>query len=329
MDLHSASIREAKYLGAMLTGAVSRSDKTAAAHRALRDGHAGKSEFEKAIESDRSQIIASQKGFAFISGGQSDWLDILRPLAHGLMGFEKRRTSGEDAIGPVTRWFRTNTFYRKPTVVGQLQSVGSEISGALPEIANGIAFLLGPYSFSRLVENNYYKTDAELMRDYMHAIAANLPQLHEKGYRCLLFLEPSISDAISSGNLKAPTGYPEALGLVAGAGFALGVHFPLADGALAAPLLEGAAVDFIGIDGIHTEFSNISTRKDMLLGIVDGSRAGIEDADLLKGEISRFLNEANFSGRYYIGPNDRLFDVPFGIALEKIRALAALGEHTK
>ncbi|HLC47773.1 MAG TPA: hypothetical protein VJI13_01760 [Candidatus Norongarragalinales archaeon] len=314
-------------MGAILAGPVSRSDKTAAAHRAVRDGQAGIAEFEKAIESDRIQIVSSQKNFAFVSGGQSDWLDIMRPLAHGLPGFEKRQTSGEDSIGPVTRWFSTNTFYRKPTIIGQIRSLGNEISGALPEIQNGIAFLLGPYSFCRLVENSHYKNNAELMGDYSKAIVANLAQLGRKGYKCILFLEPCIGYEQPSKKLETPAGYLEALDIVSGKGLKLGIHFPQANGALAIPIVEDARIDFVGIDGIHTDFSKVSTRKDLLLGIVDGGRAGIEGADSLKNEIARFQSEAQFSGRYYIGPNDRLFDVPFGIALEKIRALSALGEQ--
>ena len=82
---------------------------------------------------------------------ESDWLDLLRPLAKSFSGFERRTSTGEDAVGPISRWFRTNTFYRKPNVEGKLESNGGELSSFLPKIEKGVFFALGPYTFTSLV----------------------------------------------------------------------------------------------------------------------------------------------------------------------------------
>ncbi|MEK6953776.1 MAG: hypothetical protein AABX01_02130 [Candidatus Micrarchaeota archaeon] len=318
-----------KYLGAMLAGPISRSDKTAALHRAFRDGIGMMENFEGGIARDRSELISAQENFAFISGGQADWLDLLRPLAKGLGGFERRQSAGEDAIGPVTRWFRTNSFYRKPTIIEKLQTNGRELANALPDVKNGVAFLLGPHSFGSLVENKHYGDRHSLMDAYMEVVAANMPAVMDKGYKCILFLEPSVGYGMSTGAFTKIEGYEKLYPGVCGKGMKIGSHFPLADGAKALPLVEGTPLDFVGIDGIHSDFGKISTSKDVLIGLVDGARAGIESGAHIEKEAARFIANAKFSGGYYIGPNDRLFDVPFGIAIEKIRALSQYGEKIK
>jgi methionine synthase II (cobalamin-independent) len=165
----------AKFLGSMLTGLVSRSSYTAKTHRLLRDGKITESVFNSAIASDSEKIISRQRNFAFVSGGQLDWLDIIRPIAEYFEGFEGiynkafeyktndnsshigKASLGEYGImvGPVTRWFRTNTFYRKPLVSGRIKCAGSELAKIMPLVGeNSVIFLPSPYSLAKLVENN-------------------------------------------------------------------------------------------------------------------------------------------------------------------------------
>jgi hypothetical protein len=55
----------------------------------------------------------------------------------------------------VTRWFRTNTFYRKPLVSGRIKCAGSELAKIMPLVGeNSVIFLPSPYSLAKLVENN-------------------------------------------------------------------------------------------------------------------------------------------------------------------------------
>ena len=315
------------YKGAMLCGQVSRSVDTIKVHRLVRDGHVNQEEFRKAIMQDQKSILESQKNFAFVSAGQPDWLDILRPLAWTLQGFQKRSSTGEDSVGPVTRWFRTNTFYRKPLVGGKIESIkGDESSAWLPKLkGHGVVFLPGPYSFTKLVENSYYKTDKDLALDYSQAIAKNVANLNELGYECILLLEPAVGVDLFRGTFSKPSWLNQALARIKNAGtktVKLGVHFPLANAKHVLPLVEHSVADFIGIDGIYTDFKDIKTGKDILLGIVDGARAMIEADKYLAKQTALFLENAEFSGTYYLGPTDRLFDVPFEVAMKKIRALA-------
>lgn len=309
------------YKGAILTGMVSRSQETAAIDRLVRDGHAPAEDFKRACSSDREKIIFGQrKGFAYVSGGQVDWRDILRPMAWTFRGFQRRDSKGEDAIGPVTRWFRTNTFYRKPSVVAKIEATGNELSNFLPIINSGVAFLPGPYTFTRLVENSYYNDIGEMATDYSAGIAKNIEKLMERGYKCTLLLEPSVGYDISKGNFSKPEWYEDSVS--AAKVNDLGVHFPLADAGNVIPLVENTSADFVGIDLTQRHPTGIETSKDLLFGVMDGADADIESNDDIVRQVVSGMKSLKFSGNFYVGPNDRLWDVPYNIGLDKIKGLS-------
>ncbi len=319
----------AKCLGALLTGTASRSEKTAAAHRLLRDGHGTQEEFTARISEDASALTASQENFAFRSSGQLDWLDLFRPLARSFGGFELRASPGEDAIGPVTRWFRTNTFYRRPLVSGKIDCKGDELEKHLPPTERGLVLIAGPYTFSKLVQNSHYANEGEMAIDYSRAIAKNLVGLKSLGYGCVLILEPSVGFALSTNSYRFPSWYNDAISEIKKAGLTTGIHFPLADASLALSDFEGTTADFLGVDAIYTKPGTIQTKKDLLLGVLDGARASLERKEDVLKQLNSFISGAKFSGNYYIGPNDRLFDVPFGICVEKIKLLSALSTELR
>ncbi|MFH1106373.1 MAG: hypothetical protein V1787_00605 [Candidatus Micrarchaeota archaeon] len=311
------------FSGAMVCGRLPRSDSTAAVHRLVRDGHAEAGEFGKAVGADRARLLEAQKGFAFASGGQSDWLDLLRPIAKTFGGFERRETAGEDSVGPVTRWFRTNTFYRKPNIVSEISCEGGEIADALPGLKGGILSLIGPYTFAALVQDSHYSDPAELALGYMNAVAKSLPAVQRKGYNCLVLLEPGVGYDLSREGLRESGWAAECISLAKAEGWQLGVHFPLADARHAIAVAEESEADFLGIDCLRTEPEGVSTGKGLLLGVADGARAGIEALETSEKMVREFAG-AEFSGKFYVGSNDRLWDVPFGVALEKIMLLSQL-----
>ncbi len=318
------------FKGALLCGPVSRSAETIRLHRLFRDGHAKQEEFLASAARDAQAILAAQqKGFAYLSGGQVEWLDLFRPMAWTFAGFGHRDSPGEDAIGPVTRWFRTNTFYRKPHLKARLSCKGDELTRFLPKLpgnphagGKGVLFLPAPYTFWRLVEHSYYKKAGDFAADYSAALCASAPHLKKHGYGCLLFLNPSVGYDLSRNQLEKLDWAQDFFAPLKKTGLTLGVHFPLADGSKALPLVENSSVDFVGFDCIHTDFSQVHTKKDLLLGLVDAARIGIESPANLVQQAKACLKEAKFSGDYYIGPNDRLFEVPYEAGLAKINSLA-------
>lgn len=306
----------------ILTGTVSRSPKTIQEHRLLRDGHSTKEKFTELVEKDSKEIISAQKDFSFVSSGQLDWLDLLRPLAYSFQGFEKRNSSGEDSVGPVTRWYSTNTFYRKPTITEKISAKGNELIEFLPELEKGVVFLLGPYSFARLVQNNFYEDSKEMVLDYAKAIAENTESLKKKGYKAIIFSEPSFGFDLLKNDFDESLLVNAFARTVKENGLTAGINFPLADASKFLDLIEDSFFDFFGIDAFYSDFKNIKTKKDVLLGVVNGSRIGIESAESIKKIVEDFKADAEFSGNYFIGPNDRLFDVPFEQGIEKIKILS-------
>jgi methionine synthase II (cobalamin-independent) len=315
---------QAEFVGAMLTGICPRSSPTSRIHRSFRDGYASEAELNSAFKNDSDQILEGQKGFRFTSYGQVDWLDILRPLSSCFQGFAKRTSAGYDAVGPVTRWFRTNTFYRKPLVNGRIECRGNELADSVPKSdGNGVLLLPAPYSFSKLVEDKFYKNEEELARDYAKALAKSMPKLHERGYACVLLLDHFVGYELSKGTFSKPSWFAEVVSAAKDGSMKLGIMFPMAEARDVIPLVDDSSVDFIGIDAVFSNSLKIKTKKDILLGVVDGSRVGVETQESMKNVVKDFTSGSEFSGRYYIGPNDRLYDVPFETALKKINALAA------
>lgn len=316
-----------EFKGAVAVGPISRSAHTAVIHRRVRDGYASADEFKKAIAEDREKILEAQKQFAFISAGQADWLDAVRPMACQWDGFSSKGKKPEE-VGPVTRWFRTNTFYRRPTVQGKINATGTELKNSLPGVeSNGIIFLLGPYSFSKLVENTYYSDRIELASDYVQAVSKSMAAMREQGYSAVLFLEPYVGYNLSRQETIDWNEFQEPWKKLDAKEMTVGVHFAKVDIAPILGYVEEIKIDFVGIDTFYTQPEKISTSKDILFGIVDGGRAGIENKDLVKKQLELFLGNTDFSDRYYIGPNDRLWDVPLDIALEKLKLLHQIGRE--
>ncbi len=317
------ALHSGEFLGAMLSGIAPRSTNAAKIHRLYRDGHATEDEFKDAISKDALRLVDAQRHFAFESAGQLDWPDVMRPLTRCFEGFTRRASSGEDAAGPITRWFRTDTFYRKPLVSGRIDCAGGELAGFLPDAGrNAVVFLPSPYSLARMVENTFYQDDCALAIDYARAVSKSARALHAKGYRCILLVEPFVGYEQSRGIYHIPDWFPKPISDVRCPGMTVGINFPAAEIREVLPFLDGAGVDFVGVDTIFATDFKVEIDKDVLLGVVDASRPTVESHAEIASRVKDFLSKASFSGRYYVGPNDRLYDVPFEIALSKVSALA-------
>ncbi|MBI5225104.1 hypothetical protein HY989_04510 [Candidatus Micrarchaeota archaeon] len=318
-----------KYLGAMLTGQVCRSVDTARAHRAFRDGNGSMDEYNSACSKDSQSYISNQENFAHVSGGQLEWLDLLRPIARNFSGFSLRDSDGEDAIGPITRWFRTNSFYRKPTIDEKINCSGDELAKSLPKLpGNGVLLVLGPYSFAKLVENDHYADEKTLAMDYARAIAKNYASLKSIGYNCVLLLEPSIGYDQSNGKYSFENWYLESISIFK-KDMKVGIHLPLCNATPIVPHLDKSNADFLGIDAIYTKPEGFKCNKDILIGIMDGARSKKETVEETLAQLKDFISNSNFSGNYYLGPTDRLYDVPFAFGIGKIKTLSAIANELK
>lgn len=316
---------EFEFGGTMLSGIAPRSASTSRVHRLFRDGYAEEKQFMEAISRDADALISEQSNFAYLSYGQLDWLDIFRPIARSFSGFASRASAGEDSVGPVTRWFRTNTFYRKPLVSGKITCDGEELAGAVPHSKKpAVIFLPAPYSLSRMIENNFYGSAGDLAVDYSKALSKSMPALLRRGYKCVLLLDHMVGYEQSKGTFRAPDWYASALSSIKSPGMKVGVHYPSSSAKKVVPLANSSSIDMIGIDAVFDAEAKVDTGKEMLIGVIDSTRVGVESEKGVVSILRKVLEKASFSGRFYIGPRDRLYDVPFETALQKIRVLSRI-----
>ncbi|MCI4370754.1 MAG: hypothetical protein L3J81_05440, partial [Thermoplasmata archaeon] len=177
MDVHLA-----------LTGPFPRSEVLVAA---TRDGDRGRTTPDaveaRYAEAERDVVALEQRlGFDVTTGGSLRWADLFRPFAEGWRGF---------TVGPVTRWFETNTFYRQPILHAPPERVPGVVRAALPSDrvvppANAKVILPGPFTFAGLLDNRSGETREALTHRFGRLLADEVVELRAAGYRTFQFQEP-------------------------------------------------------------------------------------------------------------------------------------------
>src|SRR5436189_144199 len=153
---------------AELGGIYPRSEQLIELTRSYDRGKTERASVEKQIEKDTIELVELQdeSGFENFTDGAFSWQDQLRPIVESL-----------DCVTTGTRysrWFDTNTFYKKPTVSGKIGLAPFDLkkfihADLLPISKPWKVSLVGPYTFSELAENLHYKTQSELVSDLAHA----------------------------------------------------------------------------------------------------------------------------------------------------------------
>jgi methionine synthase II (cobalamin-independent) len=151
----------------------------------------------------------------------------------------------------------------------------------------------------------------------------SLDSLRKKGYVCIFFVEPFVGYDFSNDISSLPNWYEDSLSISHESDTTkIGAHFPKSEMEIITPRVEKSTMDFIGLDMLYSSGYRIKTSKDVFLGVIDGARFGLESLEEIRKLVQYFLDSAKFSGNYYIGPNDRLYDIPFDLAVKKIETLA-------
>ena len=112
-------------IDAALTGAFPRSERLVAATRDLDRGRTSSEAVEELYRSTELEVLELEKrlGLSPVTGGYLRWADLFRPIAETWRGF---------TVGPVTRWFETNTFYRQPILLAPPGRTPGAIAARLP-----------------------------------------------------------------------------------------------------------------------------------------------------------------------------------------------------
>jgi methionine synthase II (cobalamin-independent) len=238
---------------------------------------------------------------------------------------------------PVTRRFNTNTFFRRPTIEGDLRYAPDHSSGAqAPAFFTFVEgqgepsvyepTLLSPYAFARLVDRVGNISEAEAQKQVGNLYDELLEDAEGQGVTHVLFHEPHAPyhqiDKKERGQLK------HAIGSLAAnhPSLRVGVFFSFGNGAeFVRDFAEDDRIAAIGCDLRKTpvdELPKLSNHR-FLAGIVDGANTLIEDDDQLAAELAA-VDSAVGARELSVTHTIDLEFVPRNYALQKIAQVGRL-----
>ena len=312
-------------LSTTLTGPFPRSEELVAATRDLDRGRTTPESLEEIfVRTEREIVDLEQRiGTARRTAGYLRWADLFRPIAESWGGF---------TVGPVTRWFETNTFYRQPILHAPPDRTAGAIAQRLPpplrgtEAASALVHLPGPYTLSGCLDNRSGETSEALVHRFGRLLAEEVRELRGLGYRTFEWDEPLL--------VTQPPQGPAAESLVTAyraihdaAGDATTIVWTyFGDAAPALPLLGRLPVSVIGVDLSETEPKSLErgiADHGIGLGVID-SRTTLNEETGTIVEIVRHLQERARPPTIWLGPGTPLDLLPAEPAARKLHVLAAV-----
>jgi 5-methyltetrahydropteroyltriglutamate--homocysteine methyltransferase len=306
-----------------LTGPFPRSEAIVAATRDLDRGRTTAEAVEELYARTEAEVVALEQrlGFDAVTAGYLRWPDLFRPFAETWEGF---------TVGPLTRWFETNTFYRQPIlheppvrVAGAIAKRLPPTTLAAPERAGVI--LPGPYTFAGLLENRSGETEEALVHRLGRLLAEETKELAGRGITTFQFTEPLLVDQPPERSIAEAVvaAYKSVQAAAGGASTVVWTYG--ADANLAFPLLDRLPVSAVGVDLAETDWEAIPAfpeRRGLGLGIVDPRTTLVEDAgDIVR--IVKGLQARRKISELWLGPGGSLDLLPWEPATRKLHVLPA------
>ncbi len=300
-------------LKCQLTGTFARSPLHIRATRDYDRGRLTEADLEKVRKDDVRRLINYQEDFQYITDGGFLWQDLLRPFTF-LKGVES---------GALTRFFRTNTFYRKPVIKDKIKANPKFIESFyyLDLISERRKVILpGPVSLFNLSEDRY-------KRDTLFIIAQVLARVSEflekQGIACIQFSEPYLHFA----KVIEVDHWKEAYGILTEnlAADTL-LHIPWCDFSHLLEILE-FPVKSVGIDFIATSLDNLEfkTQKKIGIGCIDAQNSLLETKEKVRGFVNRVVKKLALK-EFFICPNIDLEFLPYSVSLKKLELLRGVSE---
>jgi methionine synthase II (cobalamin-independent) len=271
----------------VVSGIYSRSENLVRTTRDYDRGRANETALNEAFRLDANQFAELQASldFPYISDGQLRWQDFLRPFSENVKGLE----SGAD----LSRWFDTNTFYKKPKVTNRLivsspffehnnyseifDSRKARLSIALP----------GPYTLASLVEDKFYNSKEELVHAFAKVIKEVIASLDRSLYSYIQVNEPSLVYRYGNSGVNNPNefqffmaAFKENLDTVGN----IALHTYFGDSSKVLPsLVKLEGVSTLGIDFTQTPLTSVSAQdldgKTLGCGCVDARSSLVESPE--------------------------------------------------
>lgn len=269
--------------------------------------------------------LEEEAGFGSFTDGAFSWQDQLRPFIDSLEGVSTGTR--------YSRWFDTNTFFKKPTINAKIRASQFDPkrfvrTDLLPKQAVWSVTLIGPYTFSELAENVHYQNQSELLIDLAIAESEIAQWLKTAGVSRIRIVEPCL---VYRPYREAPLNDKELGSALAAirrvvegvdASFVLQTYF--GDSTKVLPELLKLPVDSVGLDLFETDYPElkIETEKELLLGVVDSRESNVEDPKWIAETATR-MSKHIVSDRLVLSPNTDLKFVPRKVADAKAGSLAA------
>lgn len=307
-----------------LTGPFPRPEAVVAATRDLDRGRATAVAVESAYRSAETELIALERthGLSPLTGGYLRWPDLFRPFAENWAGFE---------VGPLTRWFETNTFYRQPVLrhpperrPGTLARWLPAATGLVPAAESKLIFP-GPYTFAGLLDNQSGETPVSLIHRLGRLLAEELAELRTQGYASVQFQEPLLTTRPPEGPAaESVRAAYRAIAEAAGPAETVVWTF-FGDAAPVFPLLASLPVGVVGVDLAETEPAALRAARGpagLGFGCIDPRTTLIEEPAELAGIVRRTADRLG-SRTVLLGPGSALDLLPWEAAVRKLALLPA------
>jgi 5-methyltetrahydropteroyltriglutamate--homocysteine methyltransferase len=307
-----------------LTGPYPRPETLVNATRDLDRGRTRAEVVEELYRSTEQEVVALERrlGFDRVTAGFLRWPDLFRPFAESWEGL---------AVGPLTRWLETNTFFRQPILLAPPGRTERSFATRLPpplraEPSAARLLLPGPYTFAAVADNRSGETDEAIVHRLGRLLADEVRDLRGAGFDSFLFSDPLLV-------VRPPEG-PRAEAVVAGyraietalnGGTSI-VWTYGADAAPAFPLLDRLPASVIGIDLADTDVERLPEarqRAGLGLGVIDSRTTLAEDPV----EVARVVRAAHARRRppsVSLGPGGPLDLLPWEPATRKLEVLPAV-----
>jgi len=264
------------------------------------------------------EVVGDQTGLDIITDGQITWDDFLASVAAGFSGVKMKG---------LIRFYDNNTYYRRPTIVGEVESKrpalkeNLELLKELNPGAKTKAVVPGPYSLFKLSENKFYKDDSECIAALSKALESEIKAL-DADY--IQIDEPSLSYHLDKDLFGTINNELKHLVKAARGKTIITTYF----GELLACVeeLRQVKADYIGVDCVSFENNYEvliqSGIKNVQLGLLDARNTKLEDMVRLKDRI-----EMLDSDKIILSTNCGLEFLPRKYALRKIEMLSKLGKE--
>ncbi|MDE1819322.1 MAG: hypothetical protein KGJ23_03260 [Euryarchaeota archaeon] len=305
-----------------LTSSFPRPEELVAATRELDRGRRTAEEVQGLYESWTGRVVdlESRLGFSTVLGGDLGRQDLFRPFSESTPGLE---------VGPLTRWFETNTFFRQPIVNAPPQWAPGAFARQVPFerlLASKIAprvILPGPYTFTALADNRTDLSRQELAVRWSELLAREVEDLSAHGVKVFQLQEPSL--VVDPPSVEEESWVREAYEPLAPAlsqvDSVLWTFF--GDGAPVLPLLASLPVETVGVDLTDTDptrLTELAPGKGLGLGCLDSRTTLVEDPKEI-ARIVRDLFDRLEPSEILLGPGTPLDLVPWEVAEKKLSVL--------